>query len=155
MSDVVLIDTSVFCELLAVPGLAGNLPLAEAEALFVEGWKEGWVFLLPWATVLETGNHIGQVGYGPARAEAAQRFADSVLMSLDHTAPWSPSTPLDAPHMERLLGRFPEWALHMESGLGDLSIVQEWERQTALNPRRRVWIWSLDKHLKSYDSGAC
>jgi hypothetical protein len=35
--------------------------------------------------------------------------------------------------------------------LADLSIIQIYERQRALNPQARIYIWSLDKHLKGYD----
>jgi len=38
------------------------------------------------------------------------------------------------------------------AGMGDLSIIKEWERQCALNKARRVFIWSLDGNdLCAYD----
>src|SRR5690606_28141753 len=81
VSDVVLIDTSVFCEILAVPGLASRPReiLDQLEA----GADEAWTYLLPWATVLETGNHVGQVSDGRLRRAVAERFVEAVRRSLD------------------------------------------------------------------------
>lgn len=148
MSDVVLIDTSIFCEILDIPGRA-----RDAEAVLAElesGVERGWTYLLPWATVLETGNHVGQVSHGGARRLAARRFVEAVQRSLEGEAPWAPAVPLDAHRFASLLGRFEEWAL-TGSGIGDLSIVDEWEKQCRLHRNRRVRIWSLDTHLSSYD----
>lgn len=37
-----------------------------------------------------------------------------------------------------------------ELGLGDVSIIAEWQRQRLLSPQRRLEIWSLDEHLQGY-----
>lgn len=50
------------------------------------------------------------------------------------------------------LDEFPNWAIQ-GSGLGDLSINQDWERQCELKRGRRVYIWSSDDHLSSFDRG--
>lgn len=151
MSDVVLMDTSVFCELLQVPGKSNADRHQQTRDFLAEGAREGLVFLLPWATVLETGNHIGQVADGTLRRRVAKLFVDAVGRSLNGDAPWSPSGPLTAERMASLLRKFVEWSTRYESGLGDLSIVDEWEHQCAVNPNRRVWVWSLDGHFAAYD----
>ena len=37
-------------------------------------------------------------------------------------------------------------------GLADRSLIALWEEQRELQPKRRVYIWSLDQHLLGYDS---
>lgn|GEM_PF-5003682 len=39
-----------------------------------------------------------------------------------------------------------------EMGLADLSIVKEFKCQCMLHRMRRVFVWSYDQHLQSYDS---
>jgi hypothetical protein len=51
------------------------------------------------------------------------------------------------------LAEFPDHA-GRGSGLGDLSIIHDWKRLCAQNAARRVYIWSLDRHLASYDRAA-
>ncbi len=36
------------------------------------------------------------------------------------------------------------------SGLGDLSIIHDWQKLCTQNQGRHVYIWSLDDHLKNY-----
>lgn len=150
MADVVLLDTSIPCELLGVPGKSGAGPAGEVQATLESGCEAGDQFLLPWTAVIETGNHVGQVANGSLRRQVAERFVTVVQASLDGAAPWTLSSPVDAARLRSLLHRFPEWATS-GSGLGDLTIVDEFDRQCRLNPSRRVWIWSLDRHLSSYD----
>ena len=37
------------------------------------------------------------------------------------------------------------------AGMGDLSMIKEWEKLRQIVPNRRIFIWSLDHHLKGYD----
>jgi len=37
------------------------------------------------------------------------------------------------------------------AGMGDLSIIKEWEKFKRKVPDRRVFIWSLDSDLQGYD----
>ncbi len=65
----------------------------------------------------------------------------------------TPFTPTPFFEPEDLLGwlnDFPSWA-GLGSGLADLTILKEFEKQCALNPSRRVYIWSTDVHLSGYD----
>lgn len=54
---IVLIDTSVVLELLKVPGKSGSMQDAKKE--FADRAQHSEL-ILPLATVVETGNHIGQ-----------------------------------------------------------------------------------------------
>jgi hypothetical protein len=41
-----------------------------------------------------------------------------------------------------------------ETGLADLSIIKEWESACKQFKEHRIYIWSLDEHLKGYDKPA-
>ena len=119
--------------------------------------KSGETLLLPMATILETGNHIGQNGDGGKRRAAAQRFTDMVTQAILGTIPFTPTPFFDAEALGVWLSEFPDWAMRNDpkgkgSGLGDLSIQKEWMRQRDLHPRKRVYVWSKDVHLSALDN---
>jgi hypothetical protein len=152
--SVCLIDTSVFCELLAVPNM--NRRRKEMMDLLTEKLKVPETLLLPMTTILETGNHIGQNGDGRQRREAAKRFVGQVHLALQGQSPFTPTPLFTREELGGWLGEFPDWAMRNDSrgkgsGLGDLSIVKAFEHQCALNPSRRVYIWSQDEVLCRYD----
>jgi hypothetical protein len=103
---------------------------------------------LPMASILETGNHIAQNGDGNQRRNCAQRFVDQVQKALNGESPFKPISFLTEKQLQQWLNEFPESAMR-GSGLGDLSIVHDFNRMCEQNPRRRVYIWSLDEHLSS------
>jgi hypothetical protein len=146
--SVALVDTSIFCEILDVPRLAGQRStiVAEMKAKLVR--KEQ--LLLPMTTILETGNHIGQNGNGAQRRQTAQRFVEAVRDAVSGNAPFTPTQFVDAERLLPCLADFADW-VGRESGLGDLTIFKEWETVCARFPTRRVYVWSLDRHLASYD----
>jgi hypothetical protein len=147
--SICLIDTSVFCNIVDVPGRSQQRvdvinrlkDLAQAKASL----------LLPLVAILETGNHIGQLADGQIRRQTAQRFVEQVEAALNGSAPWRPTPFVEATELRSWLAEFPDHALR-GSGLGDLSVIKEWDRQRQLNPLRRVFIWAYDRHLSSYDT---
>ena len=150
MKAIVLVDTSIFCEILEVPNMCSRVEPTRAELR--QRLERGELLLLPLATIIETGNHIAQNGDGRQRRQAAERFAAQVMKALDGISPFHPTSPMDLDALKTWLGEFPDYAMH-GVGLADLSIIKEWERQRDLNQARRVLIWSLDKHLSGYDTG--
>jgi hypothetical protein len=154
--EICILDTSVLCELIEVPNLCHDREeVLEEMAAKV---KRSENLLLPMTAILETGNHIGQNGNGGQRRAAAVRFVGTVQDALDGRAPFVPIQFPESPELAGWLREFPRWVLQAGargkgSGLGDLALVQEWERQRQLNRSRRVYIWSLDRHLAGYDSG--
>ena len=143
-----LVDTSIFCNVLEVPNQCQD------KDAVLDGLREkieaGWSLLLPVAAIIETGNHIAQVADGRQRRGVAGRFVEQVKMALNGEAPWV-VTPL--PEKEAWLAwlnEFPEHAMR-EVGIGDLTIIKEFERQCTLHSMRRVLIWSLDGDLDGYD----
>jgi ABC-type cobalamin/Fe3+-siderophores transport system ATPase subunit len=80
-ATIVIIDTSVFVEILAVPGKSQAIEETRAE---LEEWIEAdAALLLPMAVIIETGNHIAQVSNGAKRRRAAEGFVERVQEALD------------------------------------------------------------------------
>lgn len=149
MKSVCLIDTSVLLEILNVPDKAGMhaLILAELE----EKIRDGEGLFLPMATIFETGNHIGQNGDGTQRRACALKFVAQVELAIDRKSPFVPLNFVEASVMRAWLAEFPNWTAQ-RSGLGDLSIYHDWLDLCQKNRGRRVYIWSLDQHLASFDT---
>ena len=148
MTAVCLIDTSIFVEILNVPRKAQQHDQTLQQLR--QRINEGESLFLPMATILETGNHIGQNGDGGARRDCAERFTQQVSAALEGRSPFKAISFLQADEMREWLLEFPDHASR-GSGLGDLSIIHDWQRLCSLNPARRVYIWSGDAHLSAYD----
>lgn len=146
-----LVDTSVFCEVVPVPGRSQQR--GQVIAVLEEHIRNRVTLLLPIATILETGNHIAHISGGTKRRATAQKFVllvQQALTSLEGPAPWTVPEPLLSPvDMQCYLSQFPDYAM-CGIGLGDLSIIEEYGRQCQLHRTRRVFIWSLDSHLSAY-----
>lgn len=148
MRAICIIDTSVFCEILDVPKMASQRDaIREALKARIVAREE---LLLPITTIIETGNHIGQQGDGNLRRMTAERFVEQVTKALGGETPFTPTPFMNDRELMQLLKEFPDWAKR-HRGLGDLTIRGVWDEQCALYPRRRVYIWSLDKDLAGYD----
>lgn len=156
MSAVCLIDTSVFLNLLSVPGR--NQDAVPVRAEFVEYAGNDCTFILPMATILETGNHIAQNGDGGIRRQTAQRFCAAVKDAFTDQPPYRLS---EFPNTEEILGwldEFPGKAGQNKSptrtgegtSFGDLSIIKEYEKCLARFPMSEVFIWSLDSDLAAF-----
>jgi hypothetical protein len=146
--SICLLDTTVFCNILEVPGRDQDRDdvLEELRDLI----EENWSLLLPIATIYETGNHIGQLANGDLRRASAERFSQQVADSFEGNAPWTPTPVPDEDEFVEWLADFPDAATR-ELGLGDHSIVKIFERQCEIHPARRVRVWSLDNHLMGLD----
>lgn len=147
--SIALIDTSVLCNIVPVPGLdqhRGEI-LSELEHHI----RSRTTLLLPLAAVVETGNHIAHVPDGQKRRSSARSFCEELGKAIDGQSPWTPTPFWDVAGLRSWLPEFPDRAMK-RIGMGDLSIIKEWERQCAWHPTRRVFIWALDrKDLSGYD----
>jgi len=148
MGHIVIVDTSIFLNLLDVPGFNQHKnDTAAALKDFVQNKAD---LLLPLAAVFETGNHIAQLPDGRQRRQYAEKFVRQVEKALTGHAPWV-MTPLpDHDQLRKLLIDFPECATR-QAGMGDLTIIKEWEAACARHPRHRVSIWTLDGDLDGHD----
>jgi hypothetical protein len=159
MSSICLIDTSILLNLLNVPNRNESREIVRQD--FATYVSAGCTFLLPMATILETGNHIAQNGDGNLRRKTAQRFVEAVQGTVSGTAPWQP---IEFPNIQEIniwLQKFPDLAgknknLSKSEGtsFGDLSIIQDFEKTCQRFPMSEVFIWSLDQDLASYQHRA-
>jgi hypothetical protein len=148
MGAVCLIDTSVFVEILNVPQKASQHPQIMQQ--LQEKIKANESLFLPMATIIETGNHIAQNGNGNQRRQCAVKFVTQVQKALRGESPFKPIRFLQEEDLQLWLVDFPDSAMR-GSGLGDLSIIHDWQKLCNINQGGRVYIWSLDEHLQNYD----
>ena len=109
MKGICLVDTSIFVQIVNVPSMSNDRPqiltqlkekIAASESLF-----------LPMATIIETGNHIGQNGDGRLRRACADEFVKQVELAIDNKSPFTALNFLEAKDMRRWLAEFPDWAM--------------------------------------------
>lgn len=155
MNSICLIDTSIFLNLLNVPNRnASREKVLQDFETYIEA---GCTFLLPMATILETGNHIAQNGDGNTRRAVAQRFVELVKSTFANEAPWRPMEFPSTREISIWLERFPDLAGQNKApgrsegtSFGDLSIIQDFEKTCRKNSMSEVFIWSLDRDLEVY-----
>lgn len=160
MSDIVLLDTSVYLNVLDVPGF--NQDRDNILDDFAVRVKRGDYFLLPTATIWETGDHIADLTDGRLRRQFAQSLVEQVTQAFNNNAPFRTTYFPDSEVFLRWLGDFPDYAQRNKSdrqtregvSLSDLSIIKEWEQTRDRHAMSRVLIWSLDRDLAAYDTGA-
>ena len=148
MGAIVLVDTSVFLNILDVPGRNQNRD--QVIHSFEEMIESADHFLLPMAAIIETGRHIAHLPDGGQRRQYGRLFVDQVKQALEGSAPWRPTNFLKKEHLLSWLDDFPAKA-QQELSLTDLSILKEWETLCERHPMSRVRIWALDGHLDGYD----
>lgn len=153
---IILIDTSVFLNLLNVPGR--NQDTEQVNSDYISYVELQCTFILPMATILETGNHIAQNGDGGIRRKTAGRFCEAVKGAFEGVAPYQPSDFPNSAEVLTWLNQFPCHAGQNKSptkttegtSFGDLSIIKEFEKCRARFGMSEILIWSLDSDLKSY-----
>lgn len=156
---VVFIDTSVLCCLLNVPGK--NQKREDVFAEYSRRRSAGDVFVLPISAVIETGNHIEQLG--PGLNDARHHCADALCQMLRNVVDGAEQFVMHPLSWDEDLLRefcdggastpgFPQVATAGELGGGDLSILLErgrYRERVAVGP---VEVWTLDKQLSGYAS---
>lgn len=160
MSDIVLLDTTVYLNVLNVPGR--NQERIQVLDDFTERVQNGDHFLLPMATIWESGNHISRLNNGGLRYQFATQLVANVRDALNGDAPYRTTYFPDSEIFSTWLNDFPAFAQRNKSpqkttegvSLSDLSIIKEWEQTCDRHSMSRVLIWSLDSDLSSYDTGA-
>ena len=132
MRKVLLIDTSLLCVWLKVPGkeTAGNnkwdFELVN-EKILTE-IEKGTTLVLPLATVIETGNHIAQAktANSDSKRITSEEFAKIMIAAADEKSPWAAFREQivlwEAEGLKNLAEKFPNQAVEKTS-MGDASIV--------------------------------
>lgn len=154
---VTFLDTSVLCNILAVPHMDQDRAAVQAEMR--RRAERGETFILPVTTVIETGNHIRHIDNGDYRRKTAQRFATLLENTITDKAPWSLHILSWSPEFlsDLLAGagtgiRFVE---HAQAGLGcgDLCILCERNTYQARSGITEVTVWTLDGPLAAHLPG--
>lgn len=160
MSDIVLLDTSVYLNVLNIPGYNQNR--REVLQDFDARVRQDDYFLLPMATIWETGNHIAKLANGTFRFRYGKILADDVVKAINGDVPYRPTHFPSREEFCAWLSDFPNYVQRNKSpekpnegtSLSDLSIIKEWGITRARHNMSRVLIWALDSDLAGYDSGA-
>lgn len=145
-----IIDTSVLCELLPIPGKSSEENRTQVLSDFRSRIKNKDQFLMPYTVLIEIGNHIGHSDTN--RYQLAEKFITEIVQkTLDGEAPWKLMKVPDIEKVSEWLNDFPENAAK-EKGYGDHSIIKEWEEYSHAHKGFSVGIWSLDNDLAGYQS---
>lgn len=155
MKKVLILDTSILCVWLEVPGMTDCGPDGDKwdrkrVAEKIEEEERGpTTFVLPLATIIETGNHIAHSAHSRERGEA---LADLMKKSANQETPWaafSEQSVLWSP--EKLVALANSWPVlaAQKLSLGDATIkdVAEYYAQMGY----RVEILTGDRGLKAHE----
>lgn len=153
---VLILDTTVLCCWLQVPGKDEAGPLhdrwdhARIAHLLKKERDQGSTFVLPIATLIETGNHIAQAP--GQRFERANSLAAHLKESADAHSPWAAFTDQsslwESANLRKLADKWPLLAAGGTS-IGDHTIkdVAEYYAQAGC----QVQILTGDEGLKAYE----
>ena len=148
-----LIDSSILLEILSVPKHSVNGEKYRKE--FLARAQAGCKFILPFATIIETGNFIGQIVDGGTRRHCAKSFRDLLVNAVRGSAPFISSPYLTKDLILESAESFVDWTVHYKSGFGDLTILKEYMAYRAFclysKKDATVAIWSLDEHLSAHN----
>lgn len=154
MKKVVIIDTSILCVWLRVPGKETCGPdgsrwtYDRVRDKIEEEVACGSTLIMPLATIIETGNHIAQSA--GERYGLVEEFARHLEDAIDGKTPWAAFTQqsglLAGDALKSMLGRWRETALSGQS-LGDAMIVDVANCYAAYP----VEIFTGDEGLKAYE----
>jgi hypothetical protein len=156
MKKVLVIDTSMLCVWLQVPGIAPcQIDGEEWNKARIDEYLEqekavGTEFVLPLAVIIETGNHIAQANM--KRRETAEELSKVVADAADGSIPWIPFTrQVQLWEPENLKSLLKEWVelAAQKLSIGDATIkaVTEFYSRSGYS----VEILTGDRQLKSYE----
>lgn len=156
MSIIHLIDTTVFLNILDVPNRNSRKDelIEQYETMIMAGHQ----FIMPIATIIETGNHIAQNGHGGKRRKTAQLFIEMLDAAFAGKAPFRINELPSRTDMQQWLHEFPDLAGRNSksdkkqegTSFGDLSIIKDFELTCKRFPMTEIRIWSLDSDLQGY-----
>ncbi|MBN1929819.1 MAG: hypothetical protein JW764_09800 [Chlorobiaceae bacterium] len=156
MRKVLILDTSILCVWLEVPGKEScgsdgdRWDKSRVDEKIRKEEQAKTTFLLPIASIIETGNHIAQASH--SRRECAQSLSDVIVLSAQEQSPWaafSEHTALWSPEkLEQLAKDWPEMA-NRRMSMGDMTIRNVAELYAQMN--YDVEILTADHELKAHE----
>lgn len=154
--NVLIMDTSILCVWLKIPGketcgsTMDKWDYSRVDSKIKDESEKGTLFVLPLATIIETGNHITQ-SKGD-RYSLINSFSDLIISTIEEKKPWAAFTvQTNMWSGEGLRSLLERWKQHAISGqsIGDASIVDVAEYYAQLG--NHVEILTGDEGLKSYE----
>lgn len=152
---VLILDTSMLCCWLQVPGketcgkTGDQWDFQRVNAEIEKELKEKSTFVLPLASIIETGNHIAQATGD--RYTTATKLAQIMREAADSQSPWAAFTDQselwDREGLKSLAERLPQMASQQIS-IGDLTITTVAEHYARAG--FEVEIFTADEGLKAY-----
>jgi len=148
MGQIVIVDTSVFLNILDVPGK--NQDRKATLDAFQHHLDARNRLYLPVPCIIETGNHITHLTKGHDRYKYAEFFFKEVTKAINGGAPWMP---VALPHesnddIQRWLVNFPN-AAKQKISLTDVTVKDLFDVFCKKFSMSGVLVWSLDGHLTS------
>lgn len=153
MPRVYFIDTSVFCNVLPVPGRDQQ----RTEVLEqLDRRSKAATLILPVTTVIETGNFIAQLPSGHQRRATADLFVKVLELICSGQAPWTlHQFTWDVDVIRDIIaGAGTQRTLidnaEAKVGAGDLTILAEMRSYAERTGIGQVEVWALDKTLAAF-----
>ena len=156
MKKVLIMDTSILCVWLEVPGKEHCGPdndkwdKKRVDSKIRREIKEESTFVLPLASIIETGNHIAHAS--GSRRKFAETLADLILKSANQDTPWAAFSDQSILwSRENLINLATTWPDLADQGisLGDATIKDVAEYYAQMNCH--VEILTGDNGLKAYE----
>jgi hypothetical protein len=129
MRKVLIIDTSLLCVWLQIPGMEiggsddDKWDYNRVHEKIQSEISKSTILVLPLAVVIETGNHIAQA---TNNYDIAQKFSEIMKKAADETSPWAAFSEQielwEAEELKNLAAQFPQSA-NQKISMGDASIV--------------------------------
>lgn len=156
---ILIIDTSILCVYLKVPqmeecGKDGDKWIYDrvSQKIEEEG-RHNTRFVLPLATIIETGNHIAHTS-GDNKYKLVNDFADLVEKTIDEETPWiafsRQAELLQGENLRYLLSKWRKSSIVESQSLGDASIADV--ANEFLKMGKDVEIFTGDSGLKNYEN---
>lgn len=154
---VLIIDTSIMCVWLQVPGMEsagkeGEYDYESVSKHIEEQVKAGATLVLPMTSIIETGNFIARVEQD--RKKLGDRMADIIIAAADGTQPWAAFTLQrelwSEEGLKSLANRWRETVVSEKQSIGDASIVDVAQYYAAMEDFE-VEIFTGDGGLKNWE----
>lgn len=147
------LDTGVLDELLQIPAFSNEEQNRKIKQEFHERISRGEKLIIPFASMIEIGNHIAQIKNNDSdRRRCASEFAEFLDKSRNNKAPWILCIDgLTEEQIGFISEKFGDIGADMQIGTGDISIVYQYKmfRERVSGTAEGVEIWSLDHHISS------
>jgi hypothetical protein len=144
------IDTSILTNILDIPFRNQDREIVLREYQKLQEVND--TFILPLATIIETGNHIAQIDDGNLRRIKGNEFSGMLRKIANDESPWKFfEDEVTREEIAVIADRLPESIIY-GSGVGDLSIITAYEKYKNNTPAiGSIRIWSMDGHLRQYE----